>query len=336
MNFLIQILILVLSRHPINEIRGEGFIHQPHAAPSEQLKVLSTLSIKELSSYRGDFLYSVFGIVAMADGSFFVTDKLDFKVKHIDARGKLLKEIGRKGRAHGEFTGPGAITGGKQTLAVADFQSPRVQIFTHDLQFISEFYAPGPIINLQYDADDNLWIGILTYTKTEALVKVTTNGSIVKGIQLKNATKNPFENLFNFIIRPDGNLCVLFACQNILERWSGEGVYQGQRGIPGFPDKLRWIGQNKSILFSAESGGVPEGVLFFRITSDTDGSLFVLGEDFARDPYRDVFVLDKNCELTGMLQLPRTSSWIYVDGQNNLWSIEEHRTRITKYKLSNH
>lgn len=330
MILLFQILVLSLQ---MNAFYGGGLSAESHARSSEQQKVLSAISIKELSSYGGDFLYGVFGITTMADGSFFVTDKLDYKVKHIDAKGKLVKEIGRRGRGHGEFSGPGPIAGGKQTLAVADLQSPRVQIFTYDLEFLSEFYAPGPIINLQYDGDDNLWIGILTYTNTEALVRVTTKGSIVKGIQLKNTTKNPFENLFNFVIRPDGDLCVLFACQNILETWSREGVYQGQRGIPGFPSKLRWIGQNKSILFSAERGGVPEGVLFFRIASDRDGTLFVLGEDFAREPYRDVFVLDKKSEMTGILQLPRTSSWIYVDGQKNLWSVEEHRTRVTKYRL---
>jgi hypothetical protein len=330
MNFLLQLLILSL---PMKAVHGEGLRRGWYENFPEQTKVLSAISTKEIHSYDGDFLYSVYGITVMADGSFFVTDKLDYKVKHIDAKGKLVKEIGRRGRAHGEFLGPGAIAGGRQTLAVADLQSPHVQIFTYDLQFLSEFYAPGPVINLQYDADDNLWIGILTYANTEALFRVTTNGSIVKGIQLKNTTKNPFENLFNFVVRPDGNLRVLFACQNILEQWSREGVYQGQRGIPGFPNKLRWIGQNKSILFSAENGGVPEGVLFFRITSDGDGTLYVLGEDFAREPYRDVFVLDENGELTGMLQLPKTSSLIYVDGQKNLWSVEERRTRVTKYKL---
>ena len=294
---------------------------------------LLALAAKEVATYTGDFLYSVFGLLVQSDGSFYVSDKLDFKVKHIDAKGKLIGEVGKKGRGRGEFVGPYIIVGGKQGIAVADLQSPRAQLFTYDLKFLNEIFAPGPIMDMRFDSDDNLWIAVLTYTNSGALFKFSADASILTQIHLKNTTNYPFDNLFNFTVTPDGNLRALYACQNILETWTPLGRLVDERLVPGFPPRSRPGGKQQSAEVSYPYGTIPEGNIFFGVCSDSRGSLYILGHDYAANPQRDLFVLNATGELTGILVLPKPSDLIHIDSNDNLWSIEDHRMRVTKYKI---
>jgi hypothetical protein len=297
--------------------------------------IVKHVRLKEINSVGGDYIYGAFGLCCLHDGSLLVTDKLDYRIKKIDVEGNLIKEVGKKGKGYGEFSGPSAIAVGNQCIAVADFQSPRVQLFSFDLEYLKEFYAPGPIINLAYDGNGELWIGILTYTKSMSLLKVDENGSVMKGIQLKNITKDPFENLFNFTILKEGTIAVVFACQNIVEKWGTDGQYYEQKRIPGFPDKPARVQlhKGKDSFNNGSDHLVPNGSLFFKISSDTSNNIYILGEDYSIVPQRDVFILDQNGNLTGMMEIPQESAWIYIDSYNNLWSIESHRTQIYKYRI---
>ena len=306
-----------------------------NGASSKSDCIIRYVRLKEIASVGGDYIYGAFGLSCLPDGAILVTDKLDYKIKKIDVGGNLIKEVGKKGKGYGEFSGPSAIAVGNQCIAVADFQSPRVQLFSFDLVYLKEFYAPGPIINLAYDMNGELWIGILTYTKSESLLKVDENGTVIKGIQLKNITKDPFENLFNFTILKEGTIVVVFACQNIIEKWDTNGQFYEQKRIPGFPDKPARVQLHKGKdSFNDRSDRlVPNGSLFFKISSDASDNIYILGEDYSIVPQRDVFILDRNGDLIGMMEMPQESAWIYIDSHNNLWSIESHRTQIYKYRI---
>jgi len=78
---------------------------------------------------------------------------------------------------------------------------------------------------------------------------------------------------------------------------------------------------------------IPNGVLFFKIGSDTMDNIYILGEDYSICPQKDVLILNKQGELTAMLELPRESNWIYIDPRQNIWSIEDQRLHICKYKI---
>jgi hypothetical protein len=305
------------------------------ATPNKSNVIIKQVKLKAIASVGGDHIYGAFGLSCLPDRSLLVTDKLDYKIKKIAIEGTLIKEIGKKGKGFGEFSGPSAISVGSQCIAVADFQSPRVQLFSLDLEFMKEFYVPGPIINLAYDGNGELWIGILTYTKSESLLKVDENGSVVKRIQLKNITKDPFDNLFNFTILKKGTIAVVFACQNIIEKWNTDGQFYGQNKIPGFPARSTRVQLNrgKDSFNNGSDHMIPNGSLFFKITSDTSNNIYILGEDYSIIPQRDIFILDQNGDLTGMMELPKESAWIYIDPYNNFWSIESHRTQIYKYRI---
>jgi len=296
--------------------------------------IIQPIKIREMNIIGENQIYGAYGITCLADKSLIVTDKLDYKIKQFDSNGKLLREIGKKGRGPSKFSGPYVIAAGKKNIAVADFQSPRVQMFSFDLTYIDEFYAPAPIINLAYDKNDDLWIAMGVEDESESLVKVNKKGEVIAGIRLKNIRRDPFDNLFNFTILKDGTIIVVYACQNILEKWDIQGKFYCQKQIPGFPQKSGRIKlhdsnqqrNNRNLL-------VPNGMLFFKIASDTLNQVYMVGEDYSLKPLMDVFILNKDGDLTGLLELPRESNWIYIDALQNLWSIEGNRKRIVKYKI---
>jgi len=316
---------------PFNLLSGED-----RSVKNNNGKVLHHVKIKELQTFGGDQIYSAFGIASLSDGSLIVSDKLDNKIKRFDAAGKIVKEIGKRGRKPGEFSGPGPVAVGSNFIAVADFQSPRIQLFSFDLIYITEFFVPGPIINMAYDKNDDLWVGLLVYEETTSLVKVHGNGHIMGGIQLKNITKDGFNNLFNFTISRDGSIFVIYACQNVVEIWNIEGQFLSQKQIPGFPGRTTRISLQRSTKGYYDGGAdrmIPNGVLFFKIGSDTMDNIYILGEDYSICPQKDVLILNKQGELTAMLELPRESNWIYIDPRQNIWSIEDQRLHICKYKI---
>ncbi len=328
-----QLFILAMIQMAESIVAQAGTISKLEEVCSLNSKVLIPMSVQEISTYTNSSILGVYGITVLQDGSFIVADKLDYKIKRFDPKGRLISEAGRRGRGPGEFTGPVSVTASKNRIAVSDLQSSRVQLFSLDMQFLNEFYVSGPIITMRYDNQDNLWVGILSHGTNEALLQVDSDGMVQRSIRLKNTTRNSFENLFNFVVRRDNRICVLFACQNVIEIWNTEGTLEKEVTVPGFPPKPRWVRATQSSRVASEHSLLPEGMLFFKFCNDSQGKMYFVGEEYAHEPQRDVFVLDDKGQLMGIFQLPRKSSWIYMDSQDYLWSIEEHRTRVTKYKI---
>ena len=107
------------------------------------------------------WILSAQGVVHTSNNAILVSDKLDYKLKKFDMNGKIIVEVGKRGRGPGEFRGPGPLDSYKDVIAVADFASPRVQIFSSSLEYKSGFHAPGPVFDLCSDQEGNLWLGVL-------------------------------------------------------------------------------------------------------------------------------------------------------------------------------
>ena len=71
----------------------------------------------------------------------------------------MLREWGRRGKAHGEFDFPiGIVVDGDGTICVSDFYNARVQCFSPEGEFLSSFgVLPNPG-GLAVDRDGNLYL----------------------------------------------------------------------------------------------------------------------------------------------------------------------------------
>lgn len=77
-------------------------------------------------------------LAVLSDGGYLVTDGMQSRVHHFDARGRQVGIIGRKGKGPGEFTSPfAAIERADGSFAIADDELNRISVFgpTHELLF---------------------------------------------------------------------------------------------------------------------------------------------------------------------------------------------------------
>src|SRR6185436_9925025 len=108
-------------------------------------------------------------IAIRPDGSFYVSDGyINSRVAIFDRRGKWIREWGKKGAGHGEFSNPHGLSfvTGNTDVIVADRENSRLQLFDRYGVFKREWKgAPdvpttGRVFSVATDADGSLYVGI--------------------------------------------------------------------------------------------------------------------------------------------------------------------------------
>lgn len=303
-----------------------SLFHECSFSQSSPVQALIATRVRSI----GDTLF--FGITDfdfLPDGSLIVVDKQDYKIKHVSRAGKLLAETGKRGKEKGAFTtGPFLVAVGKSYIAVADYSSPRVQLFTHALNAVREFHVRGFVMALKFDSQDNLWIGTHGGRKDlTCLLQYDTNGSLQREIPLTHAGDNIFQNLYFFTIVPGDTLVVGYAFHNRFEDYFQS--YLGSWQLAFFPPASRYtaLEENSNVQ-------IPSEEIIYGICADKNGFLYILGGDFAFNPFRDIFVVNRKKELKALFQLPVESGKILIDKEGTLWSLESNRTILTQYTIT--
>ncbi len=309
-------LILGLFSCISNPVRASGFI-------GEEIQVTSETTFGDSKDV---WLLGIEGLTPLHDGGVIVSDKLAYQIKKFDRSGKLVWSFGKRGAGNGEFKGPGPIDFFNGKIAVADFSSHRVQLFSEDMKFISSFMAAGPVFDLHFDVQGNIWVGAYTGKENSGLFKYGQNGKMISSTPLRCASGDPFDNLFSFAIQPSGRIVVVYMVQNKIEIWDTSGRFEKQFQVSGFPPRPNYKSLNNGMR-------VPDGNIFRKTAVDRRGNIYLLTEQFTDNPLRDVQVLDPEGKYVTTFTLPAKTHLIFVDGSNNMFTIESKRTLVRKYKI---
>lgn len=305
-----------------------GVVAQRQDLPTENLSVREILTIPR---QKKDWLVGVQDAVSLRDGSIIVSDKLDNKLKKFDSKGWLIKETGKRGKEAGEFRGPGPLSAWNDLIAVADYASSRIQLFTSDLEFKSALHAGGSIFDLCFDNEGYLWVGLLTGRQGKNLVQLDTTGKIVRAITLRNATKDPFDNMFWFTIDKTGEIVVAYVAQNKIELWNTQGEFRRDFSVPGLP--LRSKRKTISKRMFDEDLEVPEDNIFWDVGVDSDGRIYLLADEYTPNPDQDVYVVNREGHLLSLLKLPHRSMTLALDFQNRLLVTDVGKTTMRLLEL---
>lgn len=277
-------------------------------------------------------IVNAYGLAELPEGVILVADKLDYKIKKFDRRGNKISEIGKRGKGPGEFRGPGPLAVHRRTVAVADFASRKVQIFTADLQYQSTFYAPGPVIGLCFDPDGYLWVGVATGGRNESIFKYDVTGRAIRGISLKNSSGDIFEDVFSFTIAPSGEIIVAYMVLNKIEIWDTGGVFRTQFEVPAIPLRPPRKSLPRSGVLS-RSVKVPEGNLFWNVATDVQGRIFILASEYTVNPNRDIYVFSTSGQFISHFALPEPACYVWIGSDGSLYTIEWGRRLIKKYRI---
>ena len=260
------------------------------------------------------------------DGSLVVSDKLAYKVMKFDRKGRRIAETGKRGTGAGEFRGPAWISAYGDVIAVADFATPRVHLFSAGLQYQKTIVVPGAILDIQFDSRGDLWAALLQPQSKDNLVRVSIDGTIRQTIGLEAVSQNVLENAFYFSFTPNNEIVIAYYFRNIIELWSHDGSFIKSLQVSGFPSTVR----SKRI---SDQLSVPEDNVFYGVVVDKQGMIFVLAGEYSHSPRRDVFGVDRAGNLISLAVLPEPSSLIEIGPDNRLYSIERNRTQVSVYRM---
>jgi hypothetical protein len=307
------------------------------ATCATDLYTLRAQSVRDLTpaatigSSDGNLILGAFGIAFLPGQRVLVADKLEYNIKCIRNNGRMTGSFGKRGKNDGEFQGPGSIAACGELIAVGDFESTRVQVFTDTFKHRSTFHTDGRVFDLAFDALGYLWIGMLPNARGEGLLQSDIQGNIRRSITLRHLSTNIFDNVFMLAMNGHTEIVVAYMAHNTVEIWDTSGRFVREFTVPGIRPRAgqRTVSQG---LFS-EAVTVPEDNIFMGVAVDAGGEIYLLADQYTEHPRRDISVIDKQGRLTARLVLPEPSYRIFLDGHGSLYSIEGARTLIRVYKL---
>jgi len=267
------------------------------------------------------------------EGNIYVVDQYAYRIKMFNSKGILLKEVGRRGKNKGDFKKmPYLIASYKSNLAIAEFNSSRVRLFSTNLEYLKSFNVDGIIFDISFDFSGNLWLGLLSLEGKTYLSVYDLQGKKIKKIDLRYNLGKDFEfgDLFNFAITKTGLIVVAHTAVNKIEVWNIKGEFIREFSIGGLPE----YSEKKVISYSLFSKKyIPTKKIFQDIAVGMNDLVYILGGHYSSNPFQDLYVVDYNGVIKRNLTLPEKVSSIYLTQENELLIIDEMGVSVKLYRF---
>jgi hypothetical protein len=267
------------------------------------------------------------------DGNIYVVDHYAYRIKMFNNKGTLLKEAGSRGKGKGNFLNmPYLITSYKNNLAIAEFTSSRVQLFSTNMDYLKSFSVDGIILDISFDHDGNLWLGIMDPEGKTYLSVYDLRGQRIKKISLKNNLGKEFEfgSIFVLTVAKTGLVFIAHTDLNKIEVWNTGGEFVKDFSIGDLPANPEKKVVNYS-LFSKKY--VPIKKIFQDIAVDENGLVYILGGHYSSNPFQDIYVVDHNGAIKRKLTLPEKVSTIYLTHRNEFLIIDKMGFSVKLYRF---
>lgn len=125
---------VLLVIHLIATLTGQTTTANVFLGESRTQKDARLSEVLVIGDKEDNWILNAQAVARLQDGALLISDKLSYCVKMFNDKGRKLKDFGKRGKDAGEFRGPGPISACKGLIAVADFASPRVQVFSETLK----------------------------------------------------------------------------------------------------------------------------------------------------------------------------------------------------------
>lgn len=281
---------------------------------------------------RPEIILCAQGLAPLGEGRLVVTDRLDYRLKVFDSAGRLIARVGGRGKQDGTFRGPGPVDCSAYAVAVADFASGRIQLFSRSFHHMKTLDVPGSVSDLCFDLGGTLWVSIIRPDNRGELIRYSPDGSMRAAVRLKNASGNPFHDVCTLASTPAGTVLAAYMTRNVVEVYDASGKFRREFSIAGLP------AASPVQQLDTDSGmgriEVPVGVVSWNLTVDGNGRIYVLAGECSQNPGREVFVLDPEGRVLGKMTLPEQAVKIRADHDGLLWAVSSLRGTVVQYRVS--
>lgn len=293
--------------------------------------VSETKHLLTITSSNKDTLFRAYDLYVSLMGDIYIADQVEDCIKIFNQNGKLIKKFGKTGSKPGEFNTIGEIAISENYIAVSDYISTRLQIFSKDFKHIRTIYAQGIVFDLAFDSDEFLWVGAFTGKKNKTLFKYSKESSkIIQIIPLKYSSGDQFKDIFFLAISKDGYVVVAYRVLNRIEVWDKSGKFIRDFQIPG----LKSEADSKKIstgLFS--STRVPDGIIIGFCSVNDSGNIFLVGGSYSENPARDLYVMNILGEFLARITMPEKVWKFYMQDKTNIYVVSGKELNVVKKYL---
>ncbi|UCC40245.1 MAG: 6-bladed beta-propeller [Candidatus Aminicenantes bacterium] len=292
------------------------------AGESLKLYLEEVLSIGRLNDV---LLFQWVAVVADSSGCY-VTDTMDYSIKHFDEEGNLIKKTGRKGQGPGEFIAIRFLGISENFLYATDQYMPGIQVFDKDLNYKKRIPILIPVSDIKVISDDEIAVASLSADegKKGRISIFNQDGETVREIKYLDK-KIPFMlDMVSFDLDPKGNLYLAYTFQDKIQKFNPEGKKLWSKGL---------LDVKKIEMQKIRSFKVPSQLIYKDVALDSSGHLFVLGGSYSKNPSQDVYVLSPEGKLLTTFMLPDTTHCIHIDSQDYLYSRANEGVTLKKYKM---
>jgi RHS repeat-associated protein len=186
-----------------------------------------------------------YDLAAASDGSVWVADTFNNRVKRFSAEGQFLSQFGVQGGGEGQLNLPVGMTVDAQGhLWVANFWNHHVQEFNAQGQVLTQFGAvgsePGQLKNptrIAIDSAGNVWVAD---SGNHRVQKFSATGTYLGGFGSQGTGNGQFQFPAGIAIDSTGNLWIADRDNHRVQKFSASGGYLGQFGGEGVgPGQLK-------------------------------------------------------------------------------------------------
>jgi len=297
------------------------------STPQIQFLELTTLGGKE----KSQFIEA--GMVAAAPkGGVYVTGKMRQLINKYDSNGGTVLQLQKEERMKAKFgVGPYQISVSGKNVAAVDYGSRLIKLFDLELHFLEDIVAPGSVMDVSFVSDDFLYIAFITTGQDGVLTKYSLRRKAFSDVILRNARGGSFFDMNCCDVDSKGRLVVAYTYKNRVEVIGRDSKPLLDFSIPCLKDSatLRRIELNDGQVVDQ----VPDGTIFRDVAVSPNGIIFLLGGDAAELPYQTIYAVNSSGKLVSKANLPKRSGLIYIDRTGYLYTREDQRKTIKKYRV---
>jgi hypothetical protein len=264
-----------------------------------------------------------------ARGGIFITDGLQFVVRKFTPDGGRAAEYGRRGSAPGEFSAyPSQMVVERDTLFLVEKASSSVKMYTTGFRYLGAIECGYPIVDIAVDRESRVWVNRIVHGAQPKIALYSPQGKELGGLPYHPSQEGDAFQMIHLAVHPRGLLIAAHRFSNLVEVYDRAGRLKSQFHVRGIPDL--------SVLVPSpmkELGSLPETELIKDLTVDPAGRLYLLGGEKTEPANRKVLVYHPSGKYVGEFLLPAQSGIIHFDGNGFLYTRENQRTVVKKYKV---
>jgi hypothetical protein len=190
---------------------------------------------------QGDLVNQPFEIRLAADGTVYVADRGDVCIRVFDAKGKFLRQVGRKGQGPGDYDSPFFIDVDAQgRIHVLDMRSLRVTRFDPTGKYETSFRMDKSAIQIRVDGRGRLYCGEMSSGVPQISTEFKTVQQSLTIVRFDPDGRNPNRS------RPFPSMKMMMKTMPGGGIVSGSSPTSPQVGWSIAPDGKLWLGNNET------------------------------------------------------------------------------------------